>query len=523
MEQLSRGSTFLAGNPSEWSAPWFNLFLCSPSRLPWFLSSHLTLATGLSGWRIIDGVSVWLFPTKLCGILVFGSAPPGRVRRLLLLLLLASSSSTLFHTIFHIQLCHTPSFTHSFVTHHLSYTSLSHTQLCHIQLCHTHNFVTHHLSRTALSHTIFHTHLCHTPSFTHIFVTHHLSHTIFVTQLCHTPSFTHIFVKHHLSHTICVTHTQSLSHTIFHTSLSHTIFHTHNFVTHHLSRTSLSHTIFHTSLSHHLCHTTLSHTIFHTHTHLCHTPSFSHHMCHTHTALSHTIFHTHLCHTPSFTHNFVTHHLSRTSVSHTIFHTSLSHTIYIHLHSAWQEWHLWDWAGSGGALGGPLVARDAAALLRGRGGTRRSKTAWQVAIRSRQCFRADSSSLFGCHHASCILQQLLCIGLEIPFGLNVASKFAAWRPPTWAQAGKWPTLVCENRCLLWTFWRYGDRWDRCSAIQCRKCPSEVFLSTAHWRAVTEIEPQLSQDCHFRMWVLCALCRFPGLGTLCWHWGSFLYW
>ena len=35
---------------------------------------------------------------------------------------------------------------------------------------------------------------------------------------------------------------------------------------------------------------------------------------------------------------------------------------------AWQAWHLWHWAGSGGALGAPLVAGDAAAL-RGRRGT----------------------------------------------------------------------------------------------------------------------------------------------------------
>ena len=39
------------------------------------------------------------------------------------------------------------------------------------------------------------------------------------TQLCHTPSFTHIFVTHHLSH--------HLSHTtLSHTTLSHTIFNT---------------------------------------------------------------------------------------------------------------------------------------------------------------------------------------------------------------------------------------------------------------------------------------------------------
>ena len=105
------------------------------------------------------------------------------------------------------------------VTHHLSHTILSHT-IFHIQLCHTpsftHNFVNHHLSHTTLSHTIFHTQLCHTPSFTYNFVTHHLSHTtlsttIFPIQLCHTPSFTPTFVTHHLSHT-------TLSQTIFHIS-----------------------------------------------------------------------------------------------------------------------------------------------------------------------------------------------------------------------------------------------------------------------------------------------------------------
>ena len=164
------------------------------------------------------------------------------------------SHTTLSHTIFHIQLCHTPSFTY--------------------------NIVTHHLSHTTLSHTIFHTQLCHTPSFTHNFVTHHL----FTHHLSHNVVAHHLFT-HHLSHT----HTPSF---------------TYNFVIHHLSHTTLSHTIFHT---HHLSHTTLSHTIFHTHK-LCHTPSFTHnfvthHLSHTtlshtilsHTTLSHTIFHIQLC------------------------------------------------------------------------------------------------------------------------------------------------------------------------------------------------------------------------------------
>ena len=139
------------------------------------------------------------FPTSLCGVLVFDSVSVPSASAA------ASASATLSHTIFHTQLCHTPSFSHSFVTHSLS-----------------HNFVTHHLSHTTLSHThthhlshIFHTQLCHIPSYTHNFVTHHLSHnfvthTLFHAQLCHTPSFTHNFVTHHLSHTILATSTCTL-------------------------------------------------------------------------------------------------------------------------------------------------------------------------------------------------------------------------------------------------------------------------------------------------------------------------
>ena len=90
------------------------------------------------------------------------------------------------HTIFHTQLCHTHLVSHNFVTHHLCHTTWSHTflahthsfaththtQLCHTQLCHTH---THHLSHTTFSHT----HLCHT-TWSHTSLSHAtLSHTIF--------------------------------------------------------------------------------------------------------------------------------------------------------------------------------------------------------------------------------------------------------------------------------------------------------------------------------------------------------
>ena len=139
------------------------------------------------------------------------------------------SQKTLSPTIFHTQLCqpqlcHTPSFTDNFVTHHLSHTTFF--------------FVTHHLSQTTLPHTIFHTQLF-------------LSHTIFHRQLCHTPSFTHNFVTHHLSHK---SHTQLCQPQLFHTpSFTHN-FVTHNFVTHHLSHITLSHkTLSITTFSPHLC------------------------------------------------------------------------------------------------------------------------------------------------------------------------------------------------------------------------------------------------------------------------------
>ena len=128
------------------------------------------------------------------------------------------------------HLCHTPSFTHPFVTHYLSHTifdtpsfkTLSHTLSLPHNIFHTLSF-THPLSHPALSHAIF-----DTPSFTHHIDTHHLWHTIFHTQLYvttsfTTPSFTHSFHTHHLSHTtLSLTHHLSLSLTIFHIQLCHT-------------------------------------------------------------------------------------------------------------------------------------------------------------------------------------------------------------------------------------------------------------------------------------------------------------
>ena len=132
---------------------------------------------------------------------------------------------------------HTPSF-----THHLSHTSLPPTIFDTPSF--THHFVAHHLSPT-----IFHTQLCHTPSLTHHFVAHHLSpHHFSYTTLSHTIFHHTIFHRQlTLSHTI-------FRHTIFHTPLCHTPFFTHNFVTRSLSHLTFTdnfvthtHTIF-------LCH-----------------------------------------------------------------------------------------------------------------------------------------------------------------------------------------------------------------------------------------------------------------------------
>ena len=171
-----------------------------------------------------------LFPTTLCGVLVFlhnfvwGScfwfSIPGSSS--------ASSSarpSSLTHIFVHHTMLHTPSSTFPcttlstiFVNHHLSHTylstifvnhHLSHTYFNPFQLYHTQ------LCQPSLSTTIFHIHIstifvkhhlshtCQPPSFTYIFVKPSVAYisvkpsvsTIFVNHLCQPPSFTYMFLK----------------------------------------------------------------------------------------------------------------------------------------------------------------------------------------------------------------------------------------------------------------------------------------------------------------------------------------
>ena len=94
-----------------------------------------------------------LFPTSLCGVLVFGCV-------------LSSASSLLTHhllthatyphtTYSHTQLTHTPlthtPLTHTQLTHTHTHTQLTHTPLTHTQLTHTHSHTTY--PHTTYSHT----------------------------------------------------------------------------------------------------------------------------------------------------------------------------------------------------------------------------------------------------------------------------------------------------------------------------------------------------------------------------------
>ena len=167
-----------------------NVSFCSPHLCVGFLfvilypaaSSASSSAASASHHLSHTTLSPTIFHTQLCH-------PP------------SLSHTTLSHTIFH-----TPSLSHTiFQTPTLSHT-IFHTPSLSPTIFHTPS-LSHTIFHTpTLSHTIFHTPSSRPPSFTHHFVTHHLSHTtlshtIFNTQLWNTPSFTH-----HLCHTSSFTH-----------------------------------------------------------------------------------------------------------------------------------------------------------------------------------------------------------------------------------------------------------------------------------------------------------------------------
>ena len=117
---------------------------------------------------------------------------------------------------------------------------------------------------------------------------------------------------------------------------------THNLLTHNLLTYNL---LTHNLLTYNLL--TLTQLVHaqptHTHTQLTHIQ-----LAHTqlaHTQLAHThLVHTQLVHTQlTHTHNLLTH------TQNLLTHTTYSHGD-IDLHFAWQAWHLWHWAASGGTL-----------------------------------------------------------------------------------------------------------------------------------------------------------------------------
>ena len=188
-----------------------------------------------------------------------------------------------------------------------------------------------------------------------------------------------------LSHTHCHTHTPLSKTQLCHI---HIVTHTHTFVTH----TQLCHT--HTTLSHTNCHIQLCHT----HTQLCHiqiaTYKLSHtnchiQLCHTHTQLCHT--HTQLCHT----------HTTLRGRRDTWWHRALFCVAGvalgdIHLRCVagvallglgWVWWRAW----------GSLVARDAAALLRGRRGAWWHPPSFHVASVALASFHVASVALGDIH------------------------------------------------------------------------------------------------------------------------------
>ena len=166
-----------------------------------------------------------LFPTSLCGVLVFDSvsrAPPPPSP--------PPPSSTLCHH----TLVHTHFVTTHFVTTHCQHTLCPHT-LCHHTLCHhtlsTHTLSTHTLSPNTLS---THTLSTHTLS-THTLSPHTLSHTHFINKHFVTTHFVHThFVTTHFVHTHFVT--THFVHTHFiNKHFVHTHFVTTHFVTTHVA------------------------------------------------------------------------------------------------------------------------------------------------------------------------------------------------------------------------------------------------------------------------------------------------
>ena len=241
------------------------------------------------------------FPTSLCGVLVFGCAlPPGP----------APAPARRPPPPPHRQL----------VT-----TELVTTQLVHTQLIYSHTTCVH----TTCVHT--------TCPHTHTQLAHTCSHT---TCSPHNLS-THNFSPHNLS-----THNFTTHNLTTHNLTTHNLL-THNLTTHNLLTELVTTQLVHTQLAHTTCH----------------------HTTYSHTTCPHLLTHT-TC-SPLFTHNLFTHTqlvstqlappttCPQTTCSQTTSpHTTCPYTTWpwtCILRGRLANWHLWHWAGSGGALGSQLT------------------------------------------------------------------------------------------------------------------------------------------------------------------------
>ena len=197
---------------------------------------------------------------------------------------------------------------------------------------------------------------------THNLLTHtQLAHTQLVhTQLAHTQLTQTQLVHTQLAHTQ-VTHTHNLS---THNLLTHNLL-THNLLTHNLSTRNL--------LTHNLS------------THNLSTHNLSTHNLHTHTTCPHTTYSHTTC---SNTSAWQAWHLGTCSSTlrgrrGTLRHPPSFHVAgvvlgHIDFQFAWQAWHVWHRAGSGGVLGSRTL-RGSSCTLRGRRGTLRHPPSFHVA------------------------------------------------------------------------------------------------------------------------------------------------
>ena len=190
----------------------------------------------------------------------------------------------------------------------------------------------------------------------------------------------------------------------------------------------------------------------------------------THNLLTHNLLSHHLI-THLLSHNLLTH----TTSSHTTSsHTTYSHTTYSHppslcvagvalgdidVHSPWQAWHLWHWAGSGGALGSHLVpwARPLFAWQR-----------WHLATST--CTLRGRCGTYG--------TGLALVARLVPSGRRCRRGCLRGRPGTWRHRPALCVAAVALMALGWLWWR---AWFPFGAVGAAAvCIAGVALMALDW-------------------------------------------